>query len=88
MTYVKRNDKRAYEASVDDGRGLGWVTVVDGYGRFVSDDTSDRRYWCTVVGVHTRDEAVAAAKAEGLKLDGSFETAPYLGVETRTGRYW
>jgi hypothetical protein len=78
MTYVKRKDRREFDASVCDGRGIGRVTVVDGYGRYVTDDMSDRRYWCTVVGVHTKDEAIAAAKAEGLRLDGSFETARYV----------
>ena len=81
MTYVKRKDRREFKASVCDGRGIGRVTVVDGYGRYVSDDITDRRYWITVVGVHTEAEAIEAAKAEGLKLDGSFETAPYFGVE-------
>jgi hypothetical protein len=78
MTYVKRKDRRAFAASVCDGRGIGRVRVVDGYGRAVSEDYRDRRFYCTVVGVHTEAEAIAAAKAEGLKLDGSYETAPYL----------
>jgi hypothetical protein len=83
MTYVKRKDRRAYKASVCDGRGIGRVTVVDGYGRYVSDNITDRRYWVTVVGVHTEAEAIEAAKVEGLKLDGSYETARYIGHEVR-----
>lgn len=66
MTYVKRADRHEFHAIVDDGRGTATVTIIDGYGRFVSDDMSDRRYWRYVVGVHTKDEAIAAAKSEGL----------------------
>jgi hypothetical protein len=68
MTYVKRIDRREYHAAVDDGRGIATVTIVDGYGRFVCDDMNDRRFWRRVVGVHTKEEAIRAAKAEGLTL--------------------
>jgi hypothetical protein len=44
---------------------------VDGCGRPIAYDKRDRRYWCSVVGVHTREEAIVAAKERGLRLDGT-----------------
>jgi hypothetical protein len=68
---MTRREGRDYEVSLDEDRGTARVWVVDGSGRPISYDERDRRYWCSVVGVHTREQAVAAAKERGLRLDGA-----------------
>jgi hypothetical protein len=55
---VKRSEERVMRASVSDGRGTANVWVEDGSGRVVSAVYS-------VVGVHSVDEAIRAARREG-----------------------
>lgn len=74
---MRRRDRREYDVSLNEGCGTASVWVVDGYGRPISYDKRDRRYWCSVVGVHTREQAIAAAKERGLRLDGT-NTVPSL----------
>jgi hypothetical protein len=67
MARIPRKDQRRYEVSVNDGRGTATVWIVDGYDRPITDDMRDRTAWVSVVGVHTRAEAIEAALAEGIE---------------------